>query len=162
MRAKRAGTIVNVSSVAGQDGLPSCGMYAASKFALEGLTEALQREVEPYRIDVLIVEPGMFRTNFLSAVEITKAGVSPAYSPGPVQDILNKFDGAIGKQPGDPARAAARIFEVVTGTGMAGNLKGKILRLPLGGDCVERIEAKNKKIAEDLQAARDASLSTAF
>ena len=60
MRAARAGTIVNVSSVAGQDGLPSCSLYAASKFAIEGLSESLAREVEPFGINVLIVEPGTY------------------------------------------------------------------------------------------------------
>nr|POE77912.1 putative oxidoreductase yusz [Quercus suber] len=162
MRARQTGTIVNISSIAGQDGLPSCAMYAGSKFALEGFSESLSKEIEPFGLAVLIVEPGTFRTNFLSAVQITSAGITAPYNSGPVQGVLDHFDEIRGKQQGDPAKGAARIFEVVTGEGMAGGLKGKILRLPIGADCVERIEAKLEKVTADVNAAREAALATAF
>ncbi|OKL60526.1 hypothetical protein UA08_04203 [Talaromyces atroroseus] len=162
MRARRTGTIVNISSIAGQDGRPSCGMYAASKFALEGLSETLAHELAPFNIAVLVVEPGAFRTNFLQAAQITKAGVSEPYKEGPVQIALDKFDAANGNQIGDPAKGVARIFEVVTGEGLAGGLKGKILRLPLGSDCVARLEQKLESVTGDLKLAREASLSTDF
>nr|POF15337.1 putative oxidoreductase yusz [Quercus suber] len=162
MRARKSGTIVNISSIAGQDGLPSCAMYAGSKFALEGFSESLSKEVEPFGLSVLLVEPGTFRTNFLSAIQLTSAGITAPYTPGPVQDVLDHFDEIRGKQQGDPAKGAARIYEVVTGEGMAGGLKGKILRLPIGADCVERIEAKLKKVTADVNAAREAAINTAF
>jgi hypothetical protein len=67
-----------------------------------------------------------------------------------------------GTQRGDPLKGVARVFEVVTGEGQAGPLKGKILRLPLGSDCVERIEAKLKSLSHDLDATREAALSTDY
>ncbi|KAL4986540.1 hypothetical protein BDW68DRAFT_178661 [Aspergillus falconensis] len=155
-------TIVNVSSIAGQDALPTCGLYAASKFALEGLSEALAREVAPFNISVLIVEPGAFRTNFLSAVQKTETALSEPYKGGPVDIVLGKFEAAQGKQRGDPGKAVKRVFEVVTGTGEAGALKGKILRLPLGPDCVERIEGKMARLQSDLDAARAVAMGTDF
>jgi len=71
MRAQGSGTIVNVSSVAAQDPLPACSLYSASKAALEAASESLALEVAPHGINVLIVEPGNFRTNFVSAVSPT-------------------------------------------------------------------------------------------
>ncbi|GKZ38933.1 hypothetical protein AbraIFM66950_011507 [Aspergillus brasiliensis] len=162
MRTRGGGTIVNVSSIAGQDGLPSCGLYAASKFALEGLSESLARELAPFNISVLVVEPGAFRTNFLAAAVKNETGLSEAYRGTPVDAVLGKFDGMQGTQLGDPAKGVARVFEVVTGQGQAGALKGKILRLPLGSDCVARIEAKLQSLSHDLDAAREAALSTDY
>ena len=160
MRARKIGTIVNVSSIAGQDGLPSCGMYAGSKSALEGLSEALAREIEPFNISVLIVEPGMFRTHFMTAAQVTKKGVSEPYSGGAVEKMVQAFGNLNGTQRGDREKGVARIFEVVTCTGAAGALKGKILRLPLGPDCLVRFEKKAKSVSADLEAAREAAMST--
>ncbi|KAF9883463.1 hypothetical protein FE257_003461 [Aspergillus nanangensis] len=162
MRAHHSGTIVNITSVAGQDGIPSCGLYAASKFALEGLSESLALEVAPFGISVLIVEPGAFRTNFLEAVQKPNSGLSEHYVGTPVDVMVGKFDQFRGKQPGDPEKGVARIFEAVTGTGMAGHLKGKILRLPLGPDCVTRMEAKVKSVTHDIEASREVACGTNF
>ncbi|KAE8151455.1 hypothetical protein BDV25DRAFT_93244 [Aspergillus avenaceus] len=160
MRANGSGMIVNVSSIAGQNANPSCGLYGASKFALEGLSEALSKEVAPFGVSVLIVEPGAFRTNFLSALQLNERGLSEPYQNGPVRTALDLFHAANGNQKGDPERAVARIFEVVTGEGQAGSLKGKILRLPLGPDCVNRLEVKLKTVSSDLEAAREVALGT--
>ncbi|KAL4807928.1 hypothetical protein BDV18DRAFT_168146 [Aspergillus unguis] len=162
LRSRKGSTIVNISSIAGQDAQPTCGLYAASKFALEGLSEALAREVAPFEISVLLVEPGAFRTNFLAAVQKTETPLSEAYRGGPVDVVLGKFEAATGKQRGDPAKAVGRVFEAVTGTGEAGHLKGKILRLPLGPDCVERIEAKMGRLQGDLDLARGVAMGTDF
>ncbi|OJJ64708.1 hypothetical protein ASPSYDRAFT_54154 [Aspergillus sydowii CBS 593.65] len=160
LRSRGNSTIVNISSIAGQDAQPTCGLYAASKFALEALSEALSREVAAFNISVLIVEPGAFRTNFLSAAQATETPLSEPYKGGIVETVLGKFDAAQGKQRGDPAKAVRRVFEVVTGTGEAGRLKGKILRFPLGPDCVERIEAKMGRLQSDWDATREVALGT--
>jgi NAD(P)-dependent dehydrogenase (short-subunit alcohol dehydrogenase family) len=118
LRAQESGAIVNVSSVAGFDGLPSCGLYAASKFGLEGLSESLSRELVPFNIRILRVQPGGFRTNFLVGATRTKVGLSGAYRGGPVEETLRHFERLNSTQKGDPKKAAARIFEGVTGTGM--------------------------------------------
>lgn len=68
MRAQKSGTIVNVSSVAAQDPKPACSLYCASKAALEATSESLAIEVAPHGINILIVEPGGFRTDFVNGV----------------------------------------------------------------------------------------------
>ncbi|PKY00154.1 NAD(P)-binding protein, partial [Aspergillus campestris IBT 28561] len=162
MRARGTGTIVNVSSVAGQDALPTCGLYAASKFALEGLSETLSREVAQFGLSVLIVEPGAFKTNFLDAARKTDVGLSEPYRGGIVETVLGKFDPARGLPKGDPVKGVARVFGAVTGEGVAGDLKGRILRLPLGPDCVGRIEGKLKSVSGDLEAAREVAMGTDY
>lgn len=154
MRKRRSGTVVNVSSVGGQDSQASCGIYASSKFALEGISEALSREVAEFGISVLIVEPGAYRTNFLHAAHQPERGLTQDYNGTAVETVFNKFAETTGKQPGDPDKAAERIFQVVAGEGAAGRLKGKVLRLPLGMDAVERIERKTQKLMEDLAEAK--------
>jgi hypothetical protein len=67
-----------------------------------------------------------------------------------------------GQQPGSPSKAAARIIEAVTGTGMAGHLKGKVLRMPLGDDGVKSYEEKMKSMEGDLEAVREVAGSTGF
>ncbi|KAM5354324.1 hypothetical protein ACJ41O_000973 [Fusarium nematophilum] len=160
MRARRSGTIINVSSVAGQDGNPSCGLYAASKFGLEGFTEALAKETKEFGIDVLLVEPGAFRTNFLSASVRSDEVAEDGYRGTAVDEALKKFNAASGKQPGDPRKAVNIIFEVATGEGAGGSLKGKILRLPLGKDAFARIQNKIDWVQQDLDISRQVGVAT--
>ncbi|CAI6093117.1 unnamed protein product [Clonostachys chloroleuca] len=160
MRSRRSGTIVNLSSVAGQDGLPTCSLYAASKFSLEGFSEALSREISEFGISTLIIEPGAFRTNFLHAMEVDENSIPEVYQGTAVDQVLNKFKAAAGNQIGDPLKAAERMFEVIMGEGQGGSLKGKILRLVLGKDAYSRITAKIKKQQSDLEVAREVTFST--
>lgn len=162
MRNRRKGTIINVSSVGGQDGNPSCGLYAASKFALEGLSEALSKEMAEFGISVLVVEPGQFRTNFLNAYVLNESGLSEPYRGSAVEEALGKFQLMAGKQIGDPEKAVDIMFEVVTGEGAAGSLKGKILRLPLGIDALERIRGKVDHVGKDLDATWAIATATAY
>lgn len=112
MRARRAGHIVNISSMGGVRGAPGLGYYNATKFALEGFSEALERETAPLGIKVLIVEPSGFRTDW--------AGRSANESAHPIADYdatagarRRMIRGNSGKQPGDPVRAAAAIVQAV-------------------------------------------------
>ncbi|RDW88167.1 hypothetical protein BP6252_00199 [Coleophoma cylindrospora] len=161
MRSQEAGTIVNVTSIAALDGLATCSIYAGSKFALEGASESLAREVSKFNIRVLLVEPGAFRTNFLSAYDTPKVGISEPYKEGAVADVMNAFKNMNGSQKGNTEEGVARIFEVVTRTGQAADL-GEILRLPLGSDCVARIEKKIDTLQGDLDKTRSIALSTDF
>jgi NAD(P)-dependent dehydrogenase (short-subunit alcohol dehydrogenase family) len=161
MRARKSGTIVNISSVAGQNAIPSCSLYASTKFALEGMTESLAKEVADFGISVLIVEPGAFRTNFLNAMVINETGLGD-YQGNVVGETLQKFQAASGKQAGDPDKAVAAIYEIVVGQGEAGKLKGKVLRLVLGKDALARIEGKVAKFQEDMALSRDVTCSTDF
>ena len=112
MRRQASGCIVNLSSIAGLRGAPSLGYYNASKFAVEGLSEALWQEVEPLGIKVMLVEPSGFRTEW--------AGRSAAESASRIADYANtagqrrdKVRGSSGKQAGDPARLVRSVIEAV-------------------------------------------------
>lgn len=160
MRSRGTGTIINFSSIAGQDALPSCGLYSASKFALEGLTESLSKEVKEFGINVFIVEPGAFRTNFLEASVKSNISVEKAYQGTLLEQTYTKFVNSAGKQRGDPNKAVDIIYEVATGEGKAGHLKGKILRLPLGEDCFTRLGTKLQSLHHDVDATREIGTTT--
>ncbi|KAH8668795.1 hypothetical protein BX600DRAFT_263213 [Xylariales sp. PMI_506] len=162
MRARSTGTIVNVSSVAAKDPQPTCAVYSASKAALEGMSESLAGEVAPFNISVLIVEPGAFRTNFLSASMFSEEACPLAYNDTPVRVVLDKFKTMNGKQAGDPDKGVERIFEAITGQGIAGHLKGKVLRLVIGDDALTRIRRNNAKFVGDLEAGESVTKSTDY
>ncbi|MDQ1042399.1 SDR family NAD(P)-dependent oxidoreductase [Streptomyces sp. V4I2] len=113
MRRRRKGAIVNFSSIGGLRAFPSVGYYNATKFAVEGLSEALWQEIEPLGLRVLLVEPGPFRTDWTgrSATETLPGHEIADYAPtaGAQQAGLRA---GTGKEPGDPARAAAIITAV--------------------------------------------------
>lgn len=111
MRARRHGYIVNIASVGGVIGHAGSGYYSATKFAVEGLSEALAQEVEPLGIHVLIVEPGPFRTNFGRAVKQSPTMIADyEQSAGKHRrEIIERS----GTQAGDPARAAEAIIKAV-------------------------------------------------
>lgn len=159
MRSRKSGTIINISSIAGIDPLPLCSIYAASKFAVEAWSEALHKELQPLGLRVLIVEPGMFRTNFLSNEASPLVTPSAAYKTGSLQTMFDKFQAAHGTQSGDPAKAAKRIFEVVVGTGMGLGIKS-VLRLVLGPDAFSRAVDNIKSRQENLDTVKTIAYST--
>lgn len=134
MRGQRSGTIVQMSSVGGVVGNPGHAIYATSKFALEGMSEALAGEVAPLGIRVLIIEPGPFRTEFAGR-SMTFADPIDDYAGTPAGELRARFRNQDGAQPNDPARAAKIIVEAVT--------RGDApLRLPLGPEAIGRIRDK--------------------
>ncbi|KAJ5917157.1 short-chain dehydrogenase/reductase SDR [Penicillium verhagenii] len=161
MRAARSGTIVNISSSAGLDGLPTCAMYAGTKFAMEGMSESLSKELEPFGIRVLIVEPGALRTQFWSSFVEPAAGMNQDYAGTPLENVLDLFRSGHGNQPGDPFKVAQRIVEAVTGTGVSAG-KGDFLRLPLGPDCYKRFQTKIQSMQENLLQLKDIAHSTSY
>lgn len=155
LRAQGSGHIINISSIGGFAGFPGYGLYSASKFAVEGLSEALAGELEPLGIHVTIVEPGYFRTNFLSGGSLQRASrVIEAYAAtsGKTRQSADERDG---QQPGDPARAAKAIVSVT-------RAQHPPLRLILGADAIERIRAKVTQVLEDLEAWKSTSVNTAY
>jgi short-subunit dehydrogenase len=112
MRKRRKGFIVNFSSIGGLRSFPSVGYYNATKFAVEGLSEALWQEVEPLGIKVMLVEPSGFRTDWAgrSADESKKQIADYAVTAGAWRKQVRKISG---KQAGDPVRAAQAIVKAV-------------------------------------------------
>ncbi|PWY80471.1 putative short chain oxidoreductase/dehydrogenase [Aspergillus sclerotioniger CBS 115572] len=161
MRKKRAGTVVNISSSAGVDGAPACAMYAGSKFAVEGMSESLSKELQPFGIRVVLVEPGYFRTKFFAAFVAPEAGLTEDYIGTPVEAALKLIKAKDGSQKGDPVKAAQRILEVVTGTGMGTDTEG-FLRVPLGQDCYNRFQAKCDTLQANLVRMKEIAYSTGF
>jgi NAD(P)-dependent dehydrogenase (short-subunit alcohol dehydrogenase family) len=133
MRQQRSGAIVQISSMGGRMSFAGVGAYSATKFALEGLSEALASEVAPFGITVLIVEPGAFRTGLHRTGTRQESTPIPAYDDiiGPVRAQQAAFDG---HQPGDPAKAAAAILAAL-------DADTPPLRLPLCNDAADAIAA---------------------
>jgi NAD(P)-dependent dehydrogenase (short-subunit alcohol dehydrogenase family) len=131
MRERGSGAIVQMSSMGGRTSFAGAGAYSATKFALEGLSEALADEVRPFGIKVLIVEPGAFRTGFAGGGALLQSPAIPAYADivGPFRQTLPTTDG---KQPGDPAKAAAAILAALAADTTP-------LRLALGNDAADVI-----------------------
>ncbi|MFY9927591.1 MAG: oxidoreductase [Streptosporangiaceae bacterium] len=142
MRARGSGTIVQMSSMGGQMSFAGFSAYSGTKFALEGMSEALADEVRPLGIRVLIVEPGAFRTS-LWASSSTSAPIA-AYDEtvGPARQMIKAQDGS---QAGDPAKAAAAILAAV-------GSDDPPLRLPLGEDAVEAITSHLDAVRADITA----------
>ncbi|PDP84928.1 short-chain dehydrogenase/reductase [Glycomyces fuscus] len=113
MRSRGGGWIVNMSSVAGLVGTPGFGFYTAAKFALEGMTEVLRQEVEPFGVRVLAVEPGAFRTRAYSAFadEPVHEEVS-AYLPM-LEEVRATMISRDGVQPGDPERGVQAVLSAM-------------------------------------------------
>jgi NAD(P)-dependent dehydrogenase (short-subunit alcohol dehydrogenase family) len=155
LRAQGAGRIINIGSSAGFASSAGRGLYSASKFAVEGLTEALQAEVEPLGIHVTIVELGSFRTNFLAGDSRREAAESiPAYA-GTVGRLSEAIEASDGRQPGDPVKAAAAIRQLAA-------VDQPPLRLHLGSDCVTLVGRKIASVVGELDQWRDLALSTDY
>jgi NAD(P)-dependent dehydrogenase (short-subunit alcohol dehydrogenase family) len=155
MRAQRSGRILNISSIGGYRSGPGFGVYCSTKFAVEGLSEALHQELAPLGIFVTVVEPGYFRTDFLDASSLS---VSPSriddYT-STVGRVRNVASGLNHEQPGDPDKLA----KVLVAFADAPNPP---VRLPLGSDTVAAIEAKHAADAAILAEWRVVSVSTDF
>ncbi len=155
MRAQKSGHIINLSSAAGVVGTPGFGIYNSTKFAVEGMSEALAGEVAHLGIKVTIIEPGPFRTDFAGRSLDTMEKIIPDYadSVGKTREFIANIEG---KQAGDPVKAVKMIIELVE------NEKPP-LRLPMGNWAVDRIKAKiahwGKEVESLEQWARSADFS---
>ncbi|GAA4390434.1 oxidoreductase [Tsukamurella soli] len=134
LRHQGSGHIIALSSVGGIVGNPGHAAYATSKFALEGMSEALAGEVAPWGVRVTVVEPGPFRTEFAGR-SLGMSAPLDAYSDTAAGTLRRRFRDQDGRQPNDPAKAAAAILRVV-------DHPAPPLRLPLGPEAVHRIRGK--------------------
>jgi len=152
MRVQGGGHILQLSSAAGIKATGGFGIYNASKFALEGFSEALAQEVAPFNIRVVIVEPGPFRTEF-AAGSIRFAGTRmDEYKPTPVAQMYHYISRIHGRQEGDPQKGARVMIDYV-------HQNRDNLRLPLGKHAVDVIKAKLTAMEKDLEANRQLALS---
>lgn len=154
MRAKGKGHIVQISSHGGLKAFAGFGIYNASKFALEGFSEALAQEVAPLGIKVSLVEPGPFRTSF--------AGNRLGMAKREIADYTEtagafraKLKGVDGKQEGDPRKAAKAIIALV-------NSENPSLRLPLGKTALMTIGMKLDSVRADLETHRETAESAVY
>lgn len=153
MRGQKSGRILNLSSVGGFMAFSSTGFYSATKFALEALSEALQKEVEPFGIKVTIVEPGAFRTDFNGRSLAVAENRLPVYdSTEGFLDWLRKMDG---KQPGDPRKAAQAMIKIAES-------ENPPQRFLLGDDAIQAVESKIENIEADIAASRKIGIDTNF
>lgn len=154
MRARRVGAIINVSSMSGRLALPGSGYYSASKFAVEGLSDALRKEVGPLGIRVIVVEPASFRTDF--------AGRSLVQTPNRIADYdataglrRKENDKSDGQQTGDPTKAAHAIIGAVEASDPP-------FRLVLGRNAVATAAAELDSQRKELEAWKAVSINTDF
>jgi NAD(P)-dependent dehydrogenase (short-subunit alcohol dehydrogenase family) len=154
MRQRHRGCIVNLASLAGLRGMPALGQYCATKFAVEGLSQALRQEVEPLGLRVMVVEPSGFRTDW--------AGRSAHESKHQIDDYMAsagnvriKVRESSGKQPGDPVRAAKAIIKAVA----SGNPPHHLL---LGNDAFNGAMAQLGELRQDFTAGEAVARAADF
>lgn len=154
MRKQRGGLLLNISSTAGITGGMFCTAYAAAKFGLEGWTESLATEIAPFGIQTMLVEPGFFRTELLTAESTTFAKPSIRDYSDRSQATIDAWSGMSGKQGGDPAKLAQAIVQLA-------GLDVPPARFAGGADALGVFEAKAQVLQAEAAAHRELSTSLA-
>jgi NAD(P)-dependent dehydrogenase (short-subunit alcohol dehydrogenase family) len=155
MRKQRSGHILNISSDAGYSARPGWGLYCSTKFAVEGVSEALHAELAPLGIRVTLVEPGDFRTDFLGRNSLTTTAQRISDYAPTAGKMLEFAAVRHGRQPGDPEKLAQALIQIV-------NAAEPPVRLPLGIDTLARIAEKNAFVEKETSQWRELSQSTDF
>lgn len=154
MRKQKSGWILQVSSSAGFRSAAGFGIYNASKFALEGMSEALALEMKPFGVNVVILEPGPFRTNFAgSSAHFSNQNI--AEYDATVGQFKRNMKEKSGTQDGNPEKAAAVILELIKN-------ESPPLRLPLGQFSINAIRNKLEEVEKDIQAWEHLTAHTNF
>ncbi|SAK65130.1 short-chain dehydrogenase/reductase SDR [Caballeronia ptereochthonis] len=155
MRRQRSGHVINMSSIGGYRAAAGFGVYSSTKFAVEGITEAMHAELKPLGVHATVVEPGYFRTDFLDASSLLVG-----------KEIIDDYDQTSGNvrrfavgmnhdQPGDPGKLATALVTLV-------DAPTPPLRLALGTDTLKAIAEKNAYVAAETEAWTELSRSTDF
>lgn len=154
MRNQRSGHIIQISSMSGVCANSGTGLYNASKFALEGMSEALAIEVKHLNIRLTLVEPGPFRTDWAGSSSVRSNNIIEDYRTS-AGERINLLQSNSGKQPGDPVKAAKAIIRLV-------NSDNPPLRLALGKPAVDAIREKLRSVEKELADWEAISLDTEF
>ncbi|MCC8404438.1 SDR family NAD(P)-dependent oxidoreductase [Paraburkholderia sp. MMS20-SJTN17] len=155
MRKQRSGHVMNLSSLGGYRAAAGFGVYSSTKFAVEGITEALHAELKPLGIHATVIEPGYFRTDFLDGSSLVVG-----------KEIIDDYDETSGKvrrvavglnhnQPGDPEKLATALVTLA-------DAQKPPLRLPLGSDALKAIADKNAYVMAETETWKALSASTDF
>jgi NAD(P)-dependent dehydrogenase (short-subunit alcohol dehydrogenase family) len=154
LRKQRSGHILNLSSIGGVVAIPGMGFYNATKFAVEGISEALAAELAPLGIHVTIIEPGPFRTDFLGRSGVVAKARIADYD-GTAGTMRKYFAENDGKQRGDPVRAAQAMMQVVESPDPP-------LRLLLGANALQRLRAKLDNWRKEISAWEQVTVGADF
>jgi NAD(P)-dependent dehydrogenase (short-subunit alcohol dehydrogenase family) len=153
MRRQGSGHVMNISSVGGYSAYAGWGVYSSTKFAVEGLSEAMSMELAPLGINVTVVEPGFFRTDFLDASSLVATRDRIADYAATVGAMRDFAEGANHQQPGDPLKLAGALLQ------LADSEKPPV-RLQLGYDTVQRVRAKNLFVETEMAQWLELAVST--
>ncbi len=154
MRARREGRILNITSMGGLMTMPGLSYYHGSKFALEGISSSLAKEVRPLGIYVTAVEPGMFRTDWAGR-SMVRSGRSISDYDAIFNPIREARQSRSGQQPGDPAKAGKALAEFLTATDPP-------LHLLLGPDAFEHVQKEIDTLQSEFTAWQGVTRSTNF
>jgi NAD(P)-dependent dehydrogenase (short-subunit alcohol dehydrogenase family) len=154
MRSQRSGLLLTISSTAGITGGAFCSAYAAAKFGIEGWMESLAPEIAPFGIRTMLVEPGFFRTDLLTAGSTTYATPSIEDYAERTRETVAAWRSMDGKQGGDPARLADAIVQLA-------RLEEPPARFAAGADAVQAFESKANTLLAQADAHRELSSSLA-
>jgi NAD(P)-dependent dehydrogenase (short-subunit alcohol dehydrogenase family) len=152
-RKQRSGHILNISSVGGFVAFPGVGIYNASKFALEALSESLYKETAPLGIKVTLIEPGPFRTDWAGRSSVVAADIDDYAETAGIRK--KTIQGYSGTQDGDPYKAALAMIKVVES-------ENPPLRLPLGVTALDSIRCKIHQVAKELNEWESVTINTSF
>ncbi|WP_426343736.1 oxidoreductase [Pseudoduganella sp. R-32] len=155
MRRQRSGHVINISSLGGYQAYYGWGVYGSTKFAVEGLSEAMAQELAPLGVHVTVVEPGFFRTDFLDATSLVETASRIEDYKDTVGAMRTFAAGANHAQPGDPARLSQALLKLA-------DAAQPPLRLQLGSDAVARAYAKHRQVEQELAQWKELALSTDF
>ncbi|WP_160714131.1 oxidoreductase [Chitinophaga solisilvae] len=156
LRKQGSGHILNISSIAGTIGsFPAFGIYCATKFAVNGLSESLAEEVRPFGIKVTIVAPGYFRTSFLSSGSMSTPKKEIAEYQNVRETQLAHQQHYNGNQPGDPVKAAQAMIKIT-------EVENPPLHLFLGEDALGLAEEKINRLTTEMKEWREITVSTGF
>lgn len=155
MRAAQSGHIINMSSVFGLISGGGWGIYCGTKFAVEGISEALAQEVKPFGMKVTIAEPGYVRTNFLSSGSIAHPAHPVAAYVALEEERRKHKEDVPGTQVGDPEKVAAAIIRI-------GEMSEAPLRVLMGSDALQFANYKVQMLVDGIAANKEMTLSTDF
>ena len=155
MRQQKSGHIINLSSIAGLVSFSGVGIYNASKYAVEGLSEALAQEVDPFGIKVTLIEPGAFRTRFhnTQSIQIPEPKIDDYKEV--VQMTVDRMKDFDGNQPGDPVKAVTAMINVAY-------QENPPLRLLLGKDAWVNFHRKLESVQTELEQNKETTLSVVY